>query len=324
MLEPAGRSSLRVAVTGASGFIGSHLVMALAARGDAPVRVLRPFDAGRLADTLRGVHVVVHLAGVVSTIRRADYFVANEIATSAVAHAAREAGAGFVHISSLAAAGPAPPSAPRVEDDEAHPITAYGESKLAGERVVRSIDGLHWIILRPGVVYGPADRALLPLVRYARLGVLPVVGHARSAYTFVYIDDAVRAILASVDALGAGRLSGETLFVGHRRPVGARELLEGIRAAVGSSAALVPVPRLLVRLAAMGGDLTGFLMRRPATINSRRFAELYSPGFVCLVDRLRDRLGVEAEVDLQTGLVQAVRWYEARGLLRGVRSGPGT
>jgi nucleoside-diphosphate-sugar epimerase len=152
---------------------------------------------------------------------------------------------------------------------------------------------------------------MLPLFRYARRGVLPLVGDAGAAYTFTYIDDTVRAILAAVDC----DRTGDVMFLGHPRPVTARELLLAIKRVTGSSARLVGVPRPLVRLAAAFGDVAGRLSGRPATINSRRYAELYSPGFVCRVDRLRDRLGVVAAVDLPEGLARTVAWYREHGWL---------
>jgi nucleoside-diphosphate-sugar epimerase len=308
---------MRVAVTGAGGFIGSHLLAALAARGDEPVRIARPFDLDALSGLFKNVDAIVHLAGVVSAVHRQDFFTANVDATAVIAAAARTASAPLVHISSLAAAGPAAASAPRSENDASQPITAYGESKLEGERVVRSNAGLRWIILRPGVVYGPGDRALLPLFRYARLGMLPLVGNDETAYTFIYIDDTVRAILAAVDDLRQESRAGETIFLGHARPVGTRRLLETIRTTLGSSAPLVRVPRPLTRVAAAFGDAAGLLTGRPATINSRRFVEIYSQGFVCRVDRLRERLGIEAAVDLPEGLARSARWYREQGWLGG-------
>jgi nucleoside-diphosphate-sugar epimerase len=297
-----------VAVTGATGFIGTHLVDSLAARGDAVIPIRRPFDPTTLTSTLAGIDVVVHLAGLVSAVRREDFFTANVDATRVVAQSARDAGARLVHISSLAAAGPAPSSAPRSEDDEARPITAYGESKLEGERVVSAQDGLRWTVLRPGVVYGPGDRALLPLFRYARRGVLPLVGDAAAAYTFIHINDAIRAIVAAVDREPAQ----EVIFIGHQQPVTPRRLLVEVGAVVGRSAVLVPVPRTLTRVAAALGDLAGALTGHAATINSRRFAELYSPGFVCRVDRMRERLGVVASIELSDGLKRTADWYRGQ------------
>src|SRR5207237_6875514 len=140
---------------------------------------------------IRGADAVVHLAGVVSATRDQDYFTVNVDGTRAVARAARAADARIVHSSSRAAAGPASPAAPRSEDDPPAPMTAYGRSKLEGERALRAVPGLTWTILRPGVVYGSGDRALLPLFALAARGVLPLIGQARAAYTFVHVDDLV-------------------------------------------------------------------------------------------------------------------------------------
>ena len=171
---------MRIAVTGSTGFIGRHVVAALSSRGVQvraivrPSAVARPFqgrDPGgperpalqpeivrasladpALTETFRDCDAVVHLAGVVSTVDDREYAAVNVGGTRAVAAAARAAGARLIHISSLAAAGPAPQSAPRSEEDAPQPITAYGRSKLESERVVNGIDGLRWTILHPGIV----------------------------------------------------------------------------------------------------------------------------------------------------------------------------
>jgi dihydroflavonol-4-reductase len=302
---------MRIAVTGSSGFIGRHVVAALSARGDDVVAVRRPFDAAALADTLRGADAVVHLAGVVSTTREREFFEANVDGTRAVAEAARAAGARLVHISSLAAAGPASPAAPRSEDDRPAPINAYCRSKLESERAIAALGGLRWTTLRPGVVYGPGDRALLPLFACALRGVMPLVGRADAAYTFIHIADLVRAIEAAVDRPAVG----DTLFAGHPRPVRTREILEGVRAATGARAAIIRIPMALTHLAALAGDIGGMVRGRPSVINSRRYAELAADGFVCRVDRLRDRLGIVAQLDLEAGLADACAWYRREGWL---------
>jgi len=301
----------RIALTGASGFIGGHVEAHFTANGVSVAPVRRPFERHTLADAFNGAEAVVHLAGVVSAVRERDYVSANVDGARAVAEAARAAGIPMVHISSLAAAGPASPMAPRSEDDAPSPINAYGRSKLEGERVIASISGLRWTTLRPGVVYGRRDRALLPVFRLAARGILPLVGRLDAAYTFVHVSDLVRAIAAAVDRPA----KGDTLFVGHPQPVTTRGLLEAVRAAGGSRATIVRIPLPLTRLAALFGDLGGLLSGRPALINSRRYAELASEGFVCRVDRLRDRLGIVAAMDLEQGLADAAAWYRREGWL---------
>ena len=301
----------RIAVTGARGFIGGHVVAALAARGDqvSSTIVRAPCSELALADAFRGAECVVHLAGVIAAPRDDVFMTGNVDVTRAVAAAARAAEARLVHVSSLAAAGPAPPESPRTEDAAAAPVTVYGRSKLEGERAVAATPGLRWTILRPGVVYGPRDRGLLTLFRYARRGWLPLVGRPAAAYTFIHVDDAVRAIVAAVDRA----LDGEVIFVGHPAPVFVRDLLTEIRAVTNPRARIVRVPEAVLYLAACAGEAVRFLTGRPVAINRRRYVELTSPGFVCRVDRLRDRLGVVPQVDLAEGLRVTADWYRQAG-----------
>ena len=301
----------RVAVTGASGFIGRHLVEHLAARGTGVVAVQRPFEPRAILDTLRDVDAVIHLAGVVSALRERDYVAANVDGTRLVADACRTAGLPLVNISSLAAAGPASPRNPRSEDDPPAPINAYGRSKLEGERAIARLDGLRWTTIRPGVVYGPRDRALLPLFKVAARGLMPMVGRLDAAYSFIHVHDLVRAIAAAVDRPAVG----DTVFAAHPLAVTTREILEAVRAASGARAAIIRVPMALTRAAAVAGDLAGRLRGRPSVINSRRYAELASEGFVCRVDRLRDRFGVVAEIGLPEGLADTYAWYRREGWL---------
>lgn len=300
---------MRVAVTGASGFIGQHVVAALGARGDEVVAVRRPLEHARLVDALGGARAVVHLAGVVSTLHPEEYVTANVEGTRAVAEAAREAGVRMVHISSLAAGGPAPASAPRTEDDPPNPITPYGRSKLESERVLDGMSGLRWIALRPGVVYGARDRALFPLFRMATHGFLPLVGRPDAAYMLIHVSDVVRTIAAAIDS----EVERDAIFVAHPRPVTTREMIDGVQSALGTSARIIRVPMPLTRVAAIAGDLVGALRGKPSVITTRRYRELAAEGFACRVDRLRDRLGIVAQVDLTEGLARTAEWYRRNG-----------
>jgi dihydroflavonol-4-reductase len=317
-----------VAVTGATGFIGRHLTADLVARGVRVRAIVRPgsrsveppgativrapLEARALAEALAGVDVVVHLAGVVSAVDAGTYAAINAEGTRAVAAAADAAGARLVHISSLAAAGPAPASTPRGEDDPPAPLTPYGRSKLDSERALHALPSLRWTVLRPGVVYGPGDRAVLPLFKLAAGLVVPVVGRPGAAYTFVYISDVVRAIGAALE----GTSVGLTFFVGHPHPVTPRGLLETIQRTIGSRSALIHVPMPVTRVAAEVCEVVGRVTGRAMLINRWRYAELAAEGFVCRVDRMRDVLGVTAAVDLASGIAKTAEWYRREGWLR--------
>ncbi len=318
--------SRRVAVTGATGFIGGHLTERLVTRGDDVRAVVRPgsprpaaagaavfhaaLDTSALREAFEGVEAVVHLAGVVSTTREGEYSIVNVGGTRAVAEAARAAGARLIHVSSLAAAGPAPPSRPRAETDPPAPLTPYGRSKLEGERIVAGMTGLRWTILRPGVVYGPGDRAMLPLFRLAKRGIMPIVGRRDAAYTFIHVSDVVYAIDRAIDAT-----ANDTMFLGHPQPATTRDVLNAIQSAVGRQATLISVPSILTAAAAPICDLLGRLVGHPLPLNRSRYDELMSEGFVCSVDRLKERLGVVAKVDLVEGLRGTAAWYRQQGWL---------
>jgi nucleoside-diphosphate-sugar epimerase len=317
-----------VAVTGATGFIGRHVTADFLDRGftvraivrpesvheaDARATVVRaPLKADALGAAFTGAEAVVHLAGVIEALSESHYTAVNVTATSAVARAAAAAGAHLVHVSSLAAAGPAPIRAPRDEDDEPNPLTPYGRSKLDGERAVNSVSGLSWTILRPGVVYGPGDRAMFLFFKCAALGVLPHVGRRDAAYMFVHVDDVVRTIAAAV----AARSSGSLLFVSHPRPATAREVLEGVRLAVNRRAVVLRVPQPVTALAAALCDLAGRGLGRPLPLNRWRYLDLSAEGFVCRVDRLRERLGIVAALGLNEGFAQTAEWYRREGWIR--------
>jgi nucleoside-diphosphate-sugar epimerase len=316
-----------VAITGATGFIGRHVAADLIARGVAVKAIVRPgsphtappdttpvtagLDTEGLRAAFAGVDAVVHLAGVVAAVEARTYAMVNAEGTRAVATAARDTGARLIHVSSLAAAGPAPASAPHREDDPPKPLTPYGVSKLESERIVHATEGLRSIILRPGVVYGPTDRAVFPLFQAAARGVLPLVGRPGAAYTFIYIDDVVRAVVAAVEKSQA---TG-TVFLGHPEPVTAQGLLEAIAAANGRRVRIFAVPMAVTHVAAVACDVAGRIVRKPLPLNMPRYAELDAEGFVCRVDRLRDLLGVVAATGLREGIAKTAAWYRDAGWL---------
>ena len=166
-------------VTGATGFVGSHLVEALHRRGDSVTALVRsPAKAARvLGDGVRLVHgdldaiealdqaaagqqVVYHVAGVIAAQSEADFLHANRDGTTHLVEALIRAGATarLVLVSSMAAGGPAARGRPLDGSAPPMPVTQYGRSKLAGEAVVRA-SPLRWTVVRPPMVYGPRDTA---------------------------------------------------------------------------------------------------------------------------------------------------------------------
>jgi len=314
-----------VSVTGATGFLGSHIAAELVARGwnvraivrradtkrpaDGTEVQLAPLERSALAAAMLGSDVVVHAAGLTHASGDRSFRSVNVEGTRAVVAAANDVGARIVHISSLAAIGPGTPDRPAQEDDRPQPLTAYGRSKLASEAVVRSEANVPWTILRPSAVYGPNDRQFLPLVRLAARGLFPMLARPSFAFTLVYVSDLARAVATAVED---GRGDGEALFVGHPDPQTAYAILRQLAHAVERPFKPRRVPGVLVRALAIAGESAWRLGARPV-FDLARFAELRSEGFVCSVERARSVIGFTAEVSLAEGLDQTVRWYRERG-----------
>ncbi len=318
-------------ITGATGFVGSHLVEALARGGTRARALVRPSsdtsllerhditpvigslqDVDSLRRALGDASVVVHLAAATRALTEADFHRVNARGTERLLDA-MEADGGrrrMVYLSSLAAVGPTR-GRPVRPDDDPHPLTPYGRSKLEGERAALSREGMDVAVLRPPAVYGPRDRDLFTFFRMARWHVLPTAGPSDRPMQLVYAPDLADAITAAAEP---GAATG-VFHVAEPREYPWSEVIRLVGAAVDRRTVVVRVPDVLVKAAA---TLTEALARRAgrAVIFDRAKArELLAPGWTCETESARLGLGFEAPTPLAEGLEKTARWYRANGWL---------
>ncbi len=213
-------------VTGATGFVGSHLVELLAEAGvglrvlvrrTSRSEALEALGAERVVGALEepvsvaraaaGVDVVFHLAALTRARTRSEYFRANAEGVRTVARAAAEAGARLVYLSSLAAVGPSVDGRPVAEGAVPRPITQYGRSKLAGEEACSSAaERLEVVILRAPAVYGPRDRDLFRFFSMAARGVLALPSGPERRLQMIHVRDLAQALVCAGQAEHPGRL----------------------------------------------------------------------------------------------------------------------
>jgi nucleoside-diphosphate-sugar epimerase len=311
--------------------VGSHLVEALAARGDAVAALVRrPAGAealralgcrlveGALEDErarlalVDGADVVFHVAGLVAARSEADFLRVNRDGAAALARDAARAGAGrFVLVSSLAATGPSRPGRPVDEASGPGPVTAYGRSKRAGEEAARAA-GVPLTVVRPAAVYGPRDRAFLALFRAAARGVVPLLGDGHQELTLVHAADLSRALVAA--ATSASTLGG-TYHAGHREPVTQRELAGAVGRAVGRRVRCVTLPGPLVRALLVTAGAVARAFGHAPLLDGDKANELLAAGWACSSDALRRDAGWTAEVPLESGLAGTARAYREAGWL---------
>lgn len=301
---------MKLAITGGTGFVGSHLVdIALAAghqvkaltRRDQPERDGVEWIAGDLAsrDALEKLvdhaDAVIHVAGTITGQTAATFEQGNVTGTLAMLAAATAGGVHrFVHVSSLAAREPR--------------LSLYGASKKKGEELVMS-SGLDWAIIRPPAVYGPSDRETLELFRMAKLGVMLMPPKGR--VSVIHVDDLARLLLALADASAACNCLIEP---DDGKPDGwtHREFAKALAEAVGTKAAVISSPGILLRLAAKADQL---LRGENAKLTTDRAAYFSHRNWVVEPKRAAPPALWQPKVETVQGLAQTAAWYREQGWL---------
>lgn len=311
-----------VLVTGATGFVGSHIAEAFVeagwrvrctVRATSSPRWLEPLNVERVeldlrrpgdpARALEGVGTVVHAAGVTTAPDPRLYRAVNVEGTARLAAAAAGAGVRrFVFVSSLAARGP---------DGSDGPVSPYGRSKREAEGLLRGMGGPpEVVVLRPAGVYGPRDRDMVRLFRMAARGWLAVPGNDARLQP-VYATDVARAALrAAANGRGPG-------FGPHPVAERGRYRWEEVRAAfaasLGRPVRLLRLPGWVYEAAGAAGEALGRVTGRPPAFDRRRARDLARYAWTCDPRETERALGWRAEVDLPGGLERTLRWYRSAG-----------
>lgn len=300
-----------LALTGATGFVGSHLLR-MAREAGYEVRALtrgwRPPENGidwidgaldrpeALAKLCEGADGVVHIAGLINGANRAAFEAVNVTGTAAMVDAARHAGVKrFVHISSLAAREPE--------------LSDYGWSKARSERVVAA-SGLDWTIIRPPAVYGPGDRETFELFRMAARGfvALPPAGR----FSILHVEDLCRLILATLP-------DGETFSETYEPDDGTengwehRHFARTLGRILGRRAATLAVPKVVMQGAAR---IDKFVRRDRAKLTPDRVRYFCHPDWVVAAERKPPARLWTPQVRTPTGLKDTAEWYREQGWLR--------
>jgi nucleoside-diphosphate-sugar epimerase len=329
---------MKVLVTGASGLLGSHVAELLSSRGDRVRALVRPSSSrshlqslahvelfegsveqvDRVSEAVDGVDAIVHCAGLVKARSNDEFFTTNVGGTSNLVQAARDVARSptfkrFVHVSSLEACGPSQDGSPVPIDQEA-PVTAYGRSKLAAEKVVLSAKAeLPSTILRPGAIYGPRDGEILQAFKSIERGLLPLIDEGRAMGVWIYATDCAAACIRAIDA---DVPCGRTYFVDDGcGALSQRQMLSDIEQALGRRAFMrksLPVPLLMA--VARGLELAGRVANRPVML-TREKASMLLQHWVCSSEETRKDLGWEPKVTWREGVELAARWYRTNGWL---------
>jgi len=303
------------AVTGATGFLGQHVVRALADAGfdvrilarrepassfwaDLEPRVVRGdlADEPALARLCEGADVVVHVAGQIGGGKR-DLDRVNIEGSRSVATAVRATSARLLQISSLAAREPQ--------------LSAYAASKRGGEEVARAVLGDRVTVIRPPAVYGPGDRETLRLFKLAASGFFLPLLDPRARTALIHVEDAARQIAAQVVSTSSNII---TLCDDHPEGYEWREIMQTAADAFGRRPRLVRIPPAALYAMALIDEFANNWRRKASVLTFGKVNELTHLDWGVRPNE-RATSAPTPEYDLLSGFRQTIGWYRSQGWL---------
>jgi len=325
----------KVLITGASGFAGFHIIeealhnnleVYAAVRKSSKTDHLKNLDIKFVNLNYRDLTAlkqqladikpdyIIHAAGVTAAKSQAAYNYINATHTFNLASAAVQAGINlkkFVLISSLAALGPLKTLSGTISETiKPNPVTAYGRSKLLAEEQLRTVENLNYTILRPTAIYGPRDTGIFIFFKQLTRGLEPYMGKADQKLTFIYVKDVAK---ASIKSLYDGNNTDYNLSDGNF--YSKYELANLAKEALSLKTFKFHLPVIFVKIIAFVSEKVSSLSNKAAIINMEKLDELMAVNWSVDIEKAKSQLGFYPAYNLQTGLIETLKWYRANDWL---------
>jgi nucleoside-diphosphate-sugar epimerase len=326
----------KVLVTGGTGLVGSHLVELLLQKGHSVTCLVRDLsrlqwlrgmkvnlvrgdcsDPASLVPAVRGVSTVFHAAGLTKAGHAHDYYLVNHIGTRNMLEACARYNPEikkFVLISSLAAAGPSPDGIPLAETDAPNPVSDYGRSKLKAEQeTLEYKDELPVVILRPSAVYGPRDRDMFELFRWASRGLTLEISGAERYINPCFVGDLATALLLAAER---ETTSGSIYFIAENKNYSWSEFRKTLLRTGNVKAVNLKIPYMMAYLIGVASEVGSVLSDKPALTNRQKILEASQQYWICDLSKTEKELGFTHRYSLEHGMGITWNWYRNNGWLR--------
>jgi nucleoside-diphosphate-sugar epimerase len=330
-----GGRALRALVTGATGFIGSHLVETLLQKGvqvrclvrktshlgwlkNLPIELVHGDcnDKASLGEAVKNVDQVFHLAGVTKAIEEKTYFEVNALGTENLIHACLEKNPQlqkFIYLSSQAAAGPCQNGGKKKESDQCQPVSAYGYSKrMAEEFALAHSHEIPLLILRPSAVYGPRDRDIYAFFKLLSKRIKLCLSSQDQHISLCYVQDIIQAILLASEARES---NGDIFFLSDGHEYQLEEIGDIFSQAMGITPFCIRFPEWAIfGIASFSEYLSKFTGKAPL-LNKGKVEEMIQKNWVCDITKAKNLLGFEPQFKLSQGAKLTFEWYRKENWL---------
>ncbi len=317
-------------VTGATGFVGSHLVDLLLSK-DYIVRVItrktsslhwlkdkniEVFDCGltndeELKKAFSGAEYIYHVAGVVKSKKPEGYFWGNVETTRHLLEAAltiKDSLKKFLVVSSLTASGPSNPDNPVNEEMVCSPITTYGRSKLAEEELAKEyMDKLPITICRAPAVYGERDTEILIFFKTFKKGLMTTIGSNNKILSLIHVTDLVNGFyLAATSTISTGQI----YFISSEKFYTWEEVGNVTGKIIGNKPFKISVPHSVVYSIATVAQFFAMFSSKPATLNIEKAKDITQQAWICDISKAKKELSYNQNISLEEGISRTVAWYK--------------
>ena len=325
---------MKALITGATGFLGSHLAEALIKQNffvkclvrnpkklkwleKTPIEIVCGdcSDKKSLEAAVENVDYVFHSAGLVRAVCPDELYTTNVAGTKNLIEAVFEKNPNikrFVYISSQAASGPAEDEKRKSEDETANPVSHYGFSKLLGElEVLKFKEKLPFTILRPPSIYGPRDNDIFVFFDYAKKGFLPIPSEEKFI-NISYVSDIVDGIILS--ALSE-KAKGQTYFIGDAQVFSWNDLCEVLKKTVNLKARIIKTPYFVFWTSAFFSEIIARLKNNPALVSFDKLNEMKQKSWLFSSKKAKSDFGYSTKISLEEGIKITYNWYLKNGWL---------
>ena len=317
-------------VTGANGFVGSHLVDNLLAKGLKVRCIVRKssnlkwldgknveiydsglFDKDGLRKAFKDASYIFHVAGVVKSKSKEGYFKGNVETTRTLLEVALENVSTikrFLVVSSQTVTGPSTKEKPVNENSDCHPITTYGISKLEEEKLVLSYkDKLPITICRAPAVYGERDTEVFIYFQTFSKGITTTIGFNKKELSLIHAIDLVEGFyLAATSENGVGQI----YFIGSEKFYTWEEINSVTSKVLNKKPIIVKVPHFLVYTIAAIAQFFAMFSSKPATLNIEKAKDITQQYWTCDTSKAMKELGYRQKIDIADGIKRTCAWYK--------------